>query len=101
MELKRCLLTFRKFLLANLPPTFHAPVKNLPEPRLRKLMDLIKDKIRFPQKDVPTHAYFFITPEFEEGGQIFKKPFRKLPIEVRPDEVYQRIENEMKKIEEK
>jgi hypothetical protein len=66
-------------------------VKKLPEPRLRKLMDLIKDKIRLPQKDIPTYEYMFVAPEFQDVS-IFKKPYNKVPTSVKPDEVYKRIE---------
>lgn len=90
-------MTFRKLILDNLEPALHPAVKKLPEPRLRKMMDIVRERIRLPKKDIPTHAYFFVQPEFTETA-IFKKPFKKYP-ELKPVEVYKRIEETIKKID--
>ena len=73
-------------------------MKKMAEPRVRKMMDVMKDRIRFPQKDIPAHSYFFSAPEFVENS-VLKKPFKKIP-ESKPAEFYRRIEESIKKIEE-
>jgi hypothetical protein len=73
-------------------------VKKLPEPRLRKFMDIIRDRIRFPQKDIPSHSYIFVAPEFTDAN-LLKKSFKKVP-DAKPAEIYKRIEDSIKKIDE-
>jgi hypothetical protein len=64
--LKRCLLSFRKLTIENLPATLHPAIKRYPEPRLRKMMDLLKERLRLPS-DLADHAYFFTAPVFEDS----------------------------------
>ena len=71
LELKRCLLSFRKLIIENLPATLHPAIKRYPEPRLRKLMDLLKDRLRLPS-DLANQAYFFTAPVFEDSRQLLK-----------------------------
>ena len=84
--------------MENIDASLHGAVKKMAEPRLRKMMDVMKDRIRFPQKDIPLHSYFFTAPEFVENS-VLKKPFKKIP-DTKPSEFYRRIEESLKKIDE-
>ena len=74
LEMKRCLLSFRKLLIDTLPADLHPAVKRYPEPRLRKLMDLLKERLKLPT-DLKHHAYFFSPPEL--APQELLKPLSK------------------------
>ena len=64
------------------------------------MMDLLRDHIKFPSKDIPSHDYFFKEPEWNEP-EILKKPFKKNDSILYGTEakIYKRIEETLKKIE--
>ncbi len=65
------------------------------------MMDLLRDHIKFPSKDIPSHEYFFREPEWNEP-EALKKPFKKNTSIANGGEVkvYKRIEETLKKIDE-
>jgi hypothetical protein len=58
-------MAYRKLLIENLPAELHNAVKRYPEPRLRKQMDLLRDRLRLPS-DLNDFKYFFTTPEIDD-----------------------------------
>ena len=57
--MKRCVQTWRKMLLETLDSQeLIQLVKKTNEHRLRKIMDVMKDKIRFPS-ELNNHLYLF------------------------------------------
>ena len=54
-----------------MPAPLHPAIKRYPEPRLRKLMDLLRDRLRLPS-DLADHAYFFTVPSFDDPAQLLK-----------------------------
>ena len=51
-------------LIENLQEDLHASVKKIGEPKMRKIMDLMKTRIHF-YSDMKNHTYFFIEPTYD------------------------------------
>lgn len=73
--MKRCLSSWKKMIFEVFPSEYHKDIKSMSELRMRKLMDLMKDKITFPS-DMLNHKYFFTTPDFDSKqlNSFLKKP---------------------------
>jgi len=63
--MKRCVHDWRRLHAESLSDSKLAgQVRTMNEQKLRKIMDLMKGKIRFPQ-DLEGHTYFLREPDFE------------------------------------
>ena len=59
------------------PPNMHAAIKKCPELKLRKVMDLMRDRLRYPS-DMNAHPYFFVDPDLLDSGiEMVNKAFNK------------------------
>jgi hypothetical protein len=61
--MKRCVQNWRKLLIDSLEPDLAAAAKKANEHKLRRMMDVLRGKIRFPA-DVNNHGYFLREPDF-------------------------------------
>lgn len=74
LDMKRSVNSWRKMLLDVLPADIHPGVKKVSEPKMRKIMDLMKIRIHF-YSDMKNHTYFFIEPTYDNdfSQKLFKK----------------------------
>lgn len=73
LEMKKCVNSWRKMLLENLPHEYHTAIKKYSEVKMRKIMDLMKIRIHF-YKDMCNHTYFFEEPSYDST---LSEKFRK------------------------
>ncbi len=64
LDMKRCISSWKKMLLEVLPEDLHLNIKKVNEPKMRKIMDLMKIRIHF-NHDMNNHTYFFIEPSYD------------------------------------
>ena len=65
LEAKKCVNSWRKMLLDTLPKEYHSAIKKINEPKMKKIMDLMKVRIHFFH-DMNNHTYFFEDPTYED-----------------------------------
>lgn len=75
-----------------MPGTLHPAIKRYPEPRLRKMMDLLRDRLRLPS-DLADHAYFFTAPVFEDPTQLLKPLVKDQATPDRADKILTLLES--------
>ena len=94
--MKRCVQTWRKMLLETLDSQeLIQLVKKTNEHRLRKIMDVMKDKIRFPS-ELNNHLYHFQDPDFVINDKDIANALKVLRQVKQPKEVKELILKELK-----
>ena len=72
LEMKKCVMSFRKMLLENYPEEDHALIKKTSEPKLKKIMDLLKGNFQL-SNGLLHHKYFFIEPTYSDPNKLLKR----------------------------
>ncbi len=49
-------------LIENLPSEYHGSIKRFNEPRLKKMMEILRDRVKLPT-ELNHYTYFFEAPE--------------------------------------
>lgn len=64
LEMKKSANSWRKMILDHSDEHLHSAVKKISEPKMIKIMDLMKIRIHF-YKDLRNHTYFFTDPSYD------------------------------------